>query len=120
MVVDGRRLGIQVVLADEDDGHPEQARELERLVERALVDRAIAEERNGDSILAAVLRRECRSGGDRQPGGNDPHPADHPEVLVGHVHRTALAAVTPEARPMSSPAIASRGTPRAIAWPWLR
>ena len=72
----GRRLGPVVVLADEDGGTRPELREVERLVERADVRRAVAEERDRDARLAAQLERERRRR--RSPAGRRRRPRSRP------------------------------------------
>ena len=45
-----RRRGIEIVLADEDDGRLLHAGEVERFVEAAVVDGAVAEEGDADVV----------------------------------------------------------------------
>src|SRR5213078_4805193 len=59
-------LHVQVVLADEDDRQPEHRGVVERLVERADVGGAVAEEADGDLPRAAVLGRPGGAVGDGQ------------------------------------------------------
>ena len=83
---------VAVVLAEEDDGQRPDPREVEALVEDALVDRAVAEDGDGDGVEPAPARGERHADRERD------RPADHrvgPEeadVDVGGVHRPALAA----------------------------
>ena len=91
VVVDRGGLGVEVVLAEEDDRHLQQRREVERLVPGALVHGTIAEEADCDLVLAKPLGGERGSGSDGQPGSHDAHAADHAQVLVGDVHRAAAA-----------------------------
>ena len=69
--------------------------EVQRLVERALVHRAIAEERDGDALFLLILDGEAETGGDGELGADDGLAAD--EVVLGavHVHRAALALAAP-------------------------
>jgi len=50
-VLHPHRGGELVVLADEDDRQPAQGRQVQRFEEDTLVDRAVAEERDGDAIV---------------------------------------------------------------------
>ncbi len=85
-------LGVDVVLADEDDGQVPDRGEVHGLVEGALVDRAFAEEGDGDAFLAQQLAREARADREREAGADDRVRADDPVGGVRHVHRAALAA----------------------------
>src|SRR5258708_18897941 len=73
VVPDGRVLpagsGLRpaVVLADEERLRPPELCEVERLVERSDVRRAVAEERDCDARLVAKLEREARAADRRQP-----------------------------------------------------
>ena len=88
-----RELGVAVVLAEEDHRQPPHGGEVDRLVEGALGDRAVAEERHRHAAVGAKLGGRCGSHRDRQAGGDDPVGAEDPEVRVGDVHRAAAATV---------------------------
>ena len=80
-----------VVLADEDGGDLPELREVERLVERADVRRAVAEERDRDARLVAELEGE-RGADDRgQAAADDGVRAEVPALDVVQVHRAAVA-----------------------------
>lgn len=83
-----------VVLADEEHGQPVHARPVQRFEKGAAVDRAIAEEADGDVVarLQQLLRMR-RADGDRQPCRHHAVGAEHADREIGDVHRTALAAV---------------------------
>ena len=87
---DRRVFHVQVVLADEHHRELPDGREVQRLVERADVGGAVTEERDCDTLLAAVLRRPGGAERDGQMGADDrvrPHDA---VTDVGEVHRPAL------------------------------
>ena len=92
LLMRGRRLRVVVVLADEDRGQLPQLREVERLVERPDVRRAVAEVRDGDARLAAHLERERRAGDHRQAAADDGVRAEVAALDVVEVHRAAVAA----------------------------
>src|SRR5438874_410445 len=66
-----------------------EAGERERFVERALVRRAVAEEAEGDAVLAAVLRRERGAGGERHVAADDRVAAEEADARVEEVHGAA-------------------------------
>ena len=84
-----------VVLADKDDRELPERGEVQRLVKRALVHRAIAEERDGDTPFLLILDGEAQTSGDGELGADDGLAAD--EVVLGavHVHRATLALAAP-------------------------
>ena len=84
-------LGVLVVLADVDRRQLPDRREVQRLVERALVRRAVAEERDRDLIGAELLRGERRAGRDRDAAADDAVRAEVALRGVGDVHRAAAA-----------------------------
>ena len=86
-----RRLRPVVVLADEDGRNLPELCEVERLVERADVRRAVAEERDCDPRLAAELEGE-RGADDRgQAAADDCVRAQVAALDVVEVHRAAVA-----------------------------
>jgi hypothetical protein len=85
-------LGVEVVLAGEDHRQLPDRAEVERLVERALVDGALAEERDGDAILAEALARQPGAGRERHARADDRVRPEDALGRVGDVHRAALAA----------------------------
>ena len=87
-----RRLRPAVVLEHEDRRHRPELREVHRLVERARVRRAVAEERHGDALLAAHLERERRSDDAREPTAHDGVRAEVADLEVVQVHRAAVPA----------------------------
>ena len=82
---------VLVVLADEDDGQLPERGQAHALVEVADADGALAEEDDGDPVLAAVLRREGGAGRDRDVAADDAVAAEHVVLLVEEVHRAAEA-----------------------------
>ena len=88
---DGIVRRVLVVLADEDDGQLPHRRDIERLVELALRDRAVAEEAHRHVALAVELGGERGAARDGQPTAHDAVGAQHADGEVGDVHRPALA-----------------------------
>ena len=89
-----RELGVAVVLAEEDHRQLPDRGEVDRLVERAVRDRAVAEERDRDAAVAAQLRGGRRA----RPRSAGPPPTiplapKMPMRRVGDVHRAAAPAV---------------------------
>ena len=90
--VDRRAHAVAVVLDDVDDRQVPQRAHVQRLVERSLVDRAVAEEAQADLVGIAEADAVADAGGQRQVAAHDPVAA---EVAAGHVvevHAAALAA----------------------------
>src|SRR5438067_4777740 len=87
-----RVLVVLVVLADVDHGQRPQGRDVHHLVEQPLAERALAEEADGDLVGAAPLRGERGSGRDPRRAADDRVRAEVPVLVVGDVHRAALAA----------------------------
>ena len=87
----GRVLAVAVVLAHEDHRQLVESRHVRRLVEGALVARAVAEERHCHPVGLAVLGRKRRPDCDRRTGADDAVGAEHAKVHVGDVHAAALA-----------------------------
>ena len=92
---DRRVLHVKVVLAHEEDRQLPDRGHVERLVERADVGGAIAEEGHGDLIGAAQLSRPRGADGHRQVGADDRIRAEHVALRVGQVHRAALGLAEP-------------------------
>src|SRR5579884_58261 len=86
----GGRLRPVVVLADEHRLRLPELREVERLVERADVGRAVAEERDGDARLVAQLEREARADDGGQAAADDRVRAVVAALQVVQVHRPAV------------------------------
>ncbi len=80
-----------VVLEDEDGRNPPQLREVQRLVERPDVRRAVAEERDRDARFAAHLERERSAGDLRQAAADDGVRAEVAALDVVEMHRAAVA-----------------------------
>ena len=67
------------------------AGQVQRLVERALGHRAVAEEADDDLVAALVLDGEAHAGRERQVAAHDAVAAEEVRRLVEQVHRAALA-----------------------------
>ena len=91
LLVRGRRLRIVVVLADEERRQLPQLGEVERLVERPDVRRAVAEVRDGHARLASHLECERRAGDHRQAAADDGVRAEVAALDVVEVHRASVA-----------------------------
>ena len=107
-VADRRVLHVEIVLADEDDRQLPDRREIERLVERADIGGAVAEETDRDVLFAEILRAPRRAAGNRQVRADDRVGAHHAVLDRGQMHRAALAAHAgrcraPSARPARPP-----------------
>ena len=80
----------ELVVGDhEDDRQLPQRGEVERLAERPLVGRAVAEHAHGDLVEPLVVGRERHPGGQRQVAADDPVAAHEALLEVEHVHRAA-------------------------------
>ena len=79
------RVGPLVVVADEDDGEPANAREVHRLVDVSSSGRPVAEPRHGDPPLAANPEGQGHSDSDRRHRAHVAHHRHHAEARVGHV-----------------------------------
>ena len=91
-LADRRVFHVEIVLAHEHDRQLPHGGEVERLVERADVGGAVAEKAHRDVVLAAILRAQSGSAGDRQVRADDRVGAHHAVLDRGEVHRAALAA----------------------------
>ena len=91
-VADRRVLHVEIVLADEDHRQLPDRGEVQRLVERADVGGAVAEEAHRHVVLLLVLRAPGGAAGDRQVRADDGVGAHHAVLLGGQMHRAALAA----------------------------
>src|SRR6266536_1936945 len=87
-----RVLVVEVVLADVDDRELPERGHVHDLVEDPLAERALAEEADRDLVGAAALRRERGAGGDAGRAADDRVRAEVAVLVVGDVHRAALAA----------------------------
>ena len=88
----GRGLrGVHVVLAHVEHRQLPGRRDIEALVERPGVRRAVAEERDRDTALAFHLRRKAGAGDDRNAARDDAVGAEHADAEIGDVHGAALA-----------------------------
>ena len=91
-VADRRVFHVEIVLTHEHHGQLPDRGEIQRLVERADIGRAVAEEADGDVLVALVLRTQRRAAGDRQMRADDGVGAHHAVRGGSEVHRAALAA----------------------------
>ena len=96
----GCELGVLVVLAHVHHTQLLHRREVERLMEGALVDPAVAEEAHRRLVGAAVAGRQRGPGRDPEPAADDAVGTEHAQREVGHMHRAspapARAPVPPE------------------------
>ena len=83
---------VLVVLANEHHRQFPHRRQVERLVEDALVVGAVAEESDGDLPLAAQARGQPGADRQRHGGADDAVGAEYVQVHVGDMHRAAEAA----------------------------
>ncbi len=80
-----------VVLDDEDDRQVVQPREVERLEERPLADRSLAEVHHGDVVGVPFLRPERGTDRGRTALGNDAAAREvHPGIVEVHVSALSL------------------------------
>ena len=91
-VADRRVFHVEIVLAHEHDRQLPDRGEIQRLVERADIGGAVAEEADRDVLVALVLRAQRGAAGDRQMRADDRVGAHHAVLRRGEVHRAALAA----------------------------
>ena len=94
-LADRRVLHVEVVLADEDHGQLPHDGQVERLVERADVRGAVAEEADDDLSRLTLLRRPRGAGRDRHVRAHDRVRAHRAVLDAREVHRPALAAADP-------------------------
>ena len=87
-----RRGGVEIVLADEDRRRLLDAGKVQRLVEAAMVDGAIAEKGDADAIRA--VHAGADAGADRMAdaGGDDAVGAEEADRAVVEMHRAAASA----------------------------
>src|SRR5918911_1122421 len=90
-----RVLAVEVVLAGVDHRQLPERGHVHHLVEDALAERAVAEEADGDLLGTAHLRGHRRSGRDARRAADDRVRAEVAILVVGDVHRAALAAAVP-------------------------
>ncbi len=114
-------LGVDVVLADEQDGEVPDRREVRRLVEGALVDRALAEECDRDSVLR---RAACSTGRRRRRAGCSRRRSRSRQGFRGAGSATCIDPPLPRQSPVtfanSSAIIPSTSAPLARQWPCPR
>ena len=91
-VGDRRVFHVEIVLADEDHRQLPHRREIQRLVKRADIGGAVAEEADRDVLVAFVLRAPGGAAGDREMRADDGIGAHHAVLFRGEMHGTALAA----------------------------
>jgi len=91
---------VGVVLQHVDDRQLPQRGQVQRLGERALLGRAVAEEAQHHLSLPADLRRVRGPGGLRDALPDDPGRAQEPALGIGQVHRAAVAAAQPGGPPV--------------------
>src|SRR5262249_54141290 len=82
---------VEVVLADEHDRKPPDRRPVEAFVKDTLVDRAVAEEGDGDAALPVHLEGERGPHRDRDSLGEDRRRCDHSDLGVGEMDRSAAS-----------------------------
>ena len=97
---DRHRHGVLIVLADEDDRQLPDRGDVQRLVKRAFVVRAVAEKGDRDRAGPALLGAERGADGDRQAAADDAVGAEVAPGRIGDMHRAAappaIAALAPE------------------------
>ena len=108
------RLGVAVVLRDEDRRQVPHRRQVHRLQRGALVRGAVAEERDADAAVALELGRQRGAADQRRPAADDAVRAEHALGQVGDVHRAALAATRSRPPPKISAIIGLMSTPLAM------
>src|SRR5262249_52944517 len=84
-------LVVEIVLAQVDHRQLPQLREVHRLVEDALTERALAEEADDDAILVEILRRKGSAGSERGAAADDRVRAEVAGLRIGNMHRAAFA-----------------------------
>src|ERR671937_601693 len=87
-----RVFAVQIVLARVDDRQLPERRHVHHLVEEPLAERALAEEADGDLVGASQLRALRRAGRDPRGAAHDRVRTEVAVLVVGDVHRAALAA----------------------------
>ena len=80
-----------VILQNEECGQIPNRGEVEVLVERSAIGRAVAEKTDRDLIGAAQFRRERGAGDQAEAARDDAIGAEHAHREIGDVHRAALA-----------------------------
>ena len=100
LLLDLRVRLVVVVLHHEDDRQLPERGDVERLVERALLRRAVAEEREHDLPLPADLGRPGDAGGMRDALADDSRGPEEAALDVREVHRPAIALADPGLAPV--------------------
>ena len=90
-----RVLVVEVVLADVHDRQRPERRHVPDLVQQPLAESSLAEEADGDAVAAEALRGERGPGGDARRAAHDRVRAEIAVLVVGDVHRAALASAVP-------------------------
>ncbi len=115
-------LGEAVVLADEDHRQPPERREVDRLDEDPALDRAVAEEDDGDRVVAELSRRQRASERERDVAADDARRTEEAVLDVHEVHRasepsaeTAVATHQLRQHPLGRRALRERVSVRAVA-----
>ena len=87
-----RVLVVEVVLADVDHRQRPERGHVHHLVEQSLTESAVAEEAHRDLIGSALLGGERSAGRNARRAADDRIGTQIPILVVGDVHRAALAA----------------------------
>ena len=93
--LDRRAHGVEVVLADKEDGELPQRREIEGFVEEPLCGGAVAEEAGGEPLPAAHLVGKRQPDGQRYAPRDDGIAAVKARRRVEDMHRAAPASAAP-------------------------
>src|SRR5207248_651368 len=84
--------GEEVVLANENDRQLVKRSQIERFVERTLVNRAIAKKTKRDAIFISIFAREGQSRGERDVRADDGMSAVHVVAAIEKMHGSAETA----------------------------
>ncbi len=87
-----RGRGVSIVLAHEDHRQLLHAGEVERFVKRAVIDRAVAEERHGDLVGSAGPRAQAQSDRRRQSAAHEAVGAEQSDGQFVKMHAAAAPA----------------------------
>ena len=91
--------GVQVVLHEADQRQLPEPGHVQRLVQGALVQGAVAHEAHHHAVAAGLLLRIRRTRRQRQPAGHDGVGAEEPRLRVAQVHRPAAPAAVAGRQP---------------------